>query len=167
MTDEIFGEVIDRYTRAQAITDGLLVDLTEPRFTFREELNICQEAGIVYPVAMTAAAFAETIGDDTTGECLVDGQDISGRLWDVLFLFRLAARRTNSDRFRFDVLVWDGEKQNPVPLKALCGPGDDGEPVITILLLGEDCGTATGRVKVGRGSAAKGARKRLLFPMRL
>jgi hypothetical protein len=34
--------------------------------------------------------------------------------------------------------VMEGRKMNKVKLKALCGPGDNGEPVITIMLPEED-----------------------------
>ncbi|SPE52864.1 hypothetical protein SBV1_160020 [Verrucomicrobia bacterium] len=34
--------------------------------------------------------------------------------------------------------VWDGNRHNEIKLWSLCGPGDDGEPVITIMLEGED-----------------------------
>ena len=57
---------------------------------FGPELNICAEVGIKYPVAMTIAAFAKTVSELDTP--LPPCQDISGRLWDVLTMFRLAAK---------------------------------------------------------------------------
>ena len=39
--EELFGETIYSYSRAQAIEDGVLVDLNDPSFTFRPGLNIC------------------------------------------------------------------------------------------------------------------------------
>jgi len=38
----------------------------------------------------------------------------------------------------FQVSVWDGQRRNEVKLWSVCGPGDDAEPVITIMLEGED-----------------------------
>ena len=143
--EEVFGEVLSSYSRAQAIEDGVLVSLNDPSFTFRPGLNICVEAGIKFPVAMTIAAFAKTVSESDTP--LPPCQDISGRLWDVLSMFKLAAKRGGSEiRFPVTVINWvyvDGErinrtKQETVMLKALCGPGDNGEPVITILLPDED-----------------------------
>ncbi len=32
----------------------------------------------------------------------------------------------------------NGGQKRPVQLKAVCGPGDDGEPVITVMLPDED-----------------------------
>ncbi len=52
--EEVFGEVLSSYSRAQAIADGVLVSLNDPSFTFRPGLNICAEAGIKFPVAMTS-----------------------------------------------------------------------------------------------------------------
>ena len=139
--EELFGEVIATYSRAQAIADGVLVNLNDPSFTFRPGLNICAEAGIKYPVAMTIAAFTQTVSD--LDRPLPPGQDISGMLWDVLTMFKLAAKQGGEEiRFPVSVVNWvsmDGErinrtKRETVMLKAICGPGDSGEPVITILL---------------------------------
>ena len=93
------ADIIDIYTRRQAIEDGVLVDLNDPSFTFRPGLNICAEAGIKYPVAMTVAAYSATVSEP--GTPLPPGQDISGRLWDVLTMFKVAAsasKMTNAGR---------------------------------------------------------------------
>lgn len=146
--DEFFGKVIYSYTRAQAIADGVLVDFSDPSFTFRPGLNILKEAGIKFPVAMTLAAFARMVQDPDSDEPLPPGQDVSGRLWDVLMVFKLYARQTAGDTFLFPVCIqnWvrvDGKhteraKLETVQLKAVCGPGDTPEPVITIMLPDED-----------------------------
>jgi hypothetical protein len=145
--DEVFGEVIYSYTRAQAIADGVLVDLSDPSFTFRPGLSILKEAGIKFPVAMTSAAFARTVQDPDTDEPLPPGQDVSGRLWDVLTVFKLYARRGGRTMF-FPVCVQNWvyaddkrtarTKQETVNLKAVCGPGDTPAPVITIMMPDED-----------------------------
>jgi hypothetical protein len=64
----LFGEVIFSYTRAQAIADRVLVDVTPTAL----------EAGFRFPVAATAALMAavETIPQQYPHE------DIEGRLWD-------------------------------------------------------------------------------------
>jgi hypothetical protein len=138
--EEVFGEVLSSYTRAQAILDGVLVSLNDPSLTFRPGLNICAEAGIKFPVAMTIAAFAKTVSalDTPLPPC----QDISGRLWDVLSMFKWAKRGGSEIRFPVTVINWvcvggkrtNRTKRETVILKALCGPGDNGEPVITIML---------------------------------
>jgi hypothetical protein len=143
--EEVFGEVISSYSRAQAIEDNVLVSLNDPSFTFRPGLNICAEAGIKFPVAMTIAAFAKTVSELEMP--LPPCQDISGRLWDVLTMFKWAAKRGGSEiRFPVTVINWvcvggkrtNRTKRETVILKALCGPGDNGDPVITIMLPDED-----------------------------
>ena len=104
----------------------------KPRCTARE-------AGFKYPVALTAAAWSRCV-EVPRG---VMGQDESGRLWDVLTMLRVAASRPGDDpqelRFAFHVRNDNRERTPPLlRLKALCGPGDEGEPVITILMPDED-----------------------------
>ena len=55
-------------------------------------------------------------------------------------MFRFAALRSaGQDELRFEVLVRnDNTTPKPVTLKAICGPGDTPEPVLTILLPDED-----------------------------
>lgn len=145
--DEIFGKVIFSYTRKQAIEDGVLVNLTDPSFTFRPRLNILKEAGIIFPVAMTYTAFARAVQE--LGEPLPPCQDLSGRLWDVLTMLKYAIKNGgNESTLFFSVRVWnwiyvsgkrtERTKHEDVRLKAVCGPGDNAEPVITIMLPDED-----------------------------
>ncbi|MHB8524428.1 MAG: DUF6573 family protein [Limisphaerales bacterium] len=129
---DLFGEPIAVYTRRQAIEDGVLVDLMQP-----ETVSLVREAGFKFPVAMTASAFAATVAD--IGESLPEGQDIQGRLWDVLWMLVCAIKTARStDRVKFRVSVWNGRRRDEVKLWSLCGPGDDGAPVVTIMLEGED-----------------------------
>ncbi len=132
-SDEIFGEVIHSYSRAQAIEDGVLVDLMQG-----ETRALVLEAGFKYPVAMTATAYSEAVAP--FGGDLPEGQDLKGRLWDVLMVLRHVIRRsTGGSVISFAVVVYRGEGKNEVvSLKSVCGPGDDPEPVITIMLPGED-----------------------------
>ena len=100
---------------------------------------VVMEAGFQYPMAMTRAAFSETICP--IGGELPAGQDVIGRLWDVLMCLKAAIRRSpgRQDRIDFQVSVYrGGRRRSLVRLWAHCGPGDDGEPVITIMLEGED-----------------------------
>jgi hypothetical protein len=131
--DDIFGELISSYSRRQAIEDGVLVDLMQP-----ETVGAVREAGFKFPVAMTAGAFAATVAE--IDKELPQGQDLQGRLWDVLWMLSLAIRSTrqSTDRVSFRVSVWDGKRRNEVKLWSVCGPGDNAQPVITIMLEGED-----------------------------
>ena len=129
---DILGEPIAVYSRRQAIEDGVLVDLMQP-----ETVGLVREAGFKFPVAMTAGAFAVTIA--AIGEPLPDGQDIQGRLWDVLWMLACAIKTAGStDRVKFRVSVWNGRRREEVKLWASCGPGDDAAPVVTMMLEGED-----------------------------
>jgi hypothetical protein len=121
------ADLIFRYSRADAIRDGVLIDVTAT----------AREAGMKCPVALTAAAWARCVAVPPGVQC----QDEAGRLWDVLTLFRLAARKTAGDRLTFAVRVRNGHRPGAPPLvrlKAVCGPGDDAAPVVTIMLPDED-----------------------------
>ncbi|MFH0986043.1 MAG: DUF6573 family protein [Candidatus Omnitrophota bacterium] len=117
-------EMIFEYSRKQALEDGVLVDMSAA----------AREAGIRYPVAVTQAVF--TILNDTR----VSGQDLSGRTWDMLMIFRTHIRAASGDEIHFAplFLMEDGAKPEPVPMWAKCGPGDTADPVITILLENQD-----------------------------
>jgi hypothetical protein len=145
--DNLWGEPIFSYTRAQAIADGVLIDLTSA--TDDKGQRLCPQAGFTVPVAITRTAWAQTIEargswrPDGEGEVLElkGGQSLTGRLWDVLWMLRVASgKAANSDRVHFQVLVHvhgDGLRET-VSLWALCGPGDGAQPVITIMVEGED-----------------------------
>jgi hypothetical protein len=133
-TDAFFGEVISTYTRAQAIQDGVLIDAGA----------MANEAGFKWPVAVTSAAWAECVAwteDDSDRQV---HQDQSGRLWDVLYMASHAIRTSASasDRLLFQLyrVPRDGRSTEAelTTLKLIVGPGDQGEPVITILLPDED-----------------------------
>lgn len=118
------------YTRAQAITDGFLIDVSS---------KLAREAGFRYPVALTAGVWAECVAVPEG----VTGQDETGRLWDILTMLRFAIARQKGDAQRIDFALHvrnDNREGDPplVSLYALCGPGGNGEPVITVLLPGED-----------------------------
>lgn len=138
LADQPFGPIVFSYTRAMAIADGALIDLTAEG---AETAKLVREAGFKLPVAMTSAAFGETVGHQ--GQELPAGQSLAGRLWDVLMMLRFAIRKSGgqTDRVHFKVSVWDGPGENDrraVNLWALIGPGDTPEPVLTIMLEGED-----------------------------
>ena len=125
--DPIFGDVIHTYSRAEALEDGVLVDAGA----------MAQEAGLRWPVALTRAVWGAYV-EVPPG---VQAQDETGRLWDILWMASCAIRaaRKGGRELRYTVLVrHDNRRPTPVRLKLLSGPGDDGEPVLTILLPEED-----------------------------
>lgn len=74
------ADLIFSYTRAQAIADGVLIDITER----------AREAGFRIPVAVTAAAWAACVEWPATEPAI---QNESGRLWDLVFMAATAARQ--------------------------------------------------------------------------
>ncbi len=90
---EIFGEVIDRYTRAQAIEDGVLIDVT----------NVAKDAGFVFPVAVTSRVFHEVI---VPPEEAASFQDDVGRLWDMLSILKMEVKRSKPGQSRIDFFSW-------------------------------------------------------------
>src|SRR5262249_26210298 len=74
-------------------------------------------------------------------------QHEAGRLWDVLWLLALSLRCPEGALVRFGVHVRNDNREGTPPLvrlEALCGPGDAGEPVLTMLLPDEDGDTRPG-----------------------
>lgn len=135
--EPIFGNVIFSYTRRQALEDGVLVSLLEGN---REEMG--RSLGFKVHIAMTASAYERAIG--SADRELPPGQDHNGRLWDVLWMLRGAIKATpvNTDTVLFQLRVVQKEQEGTqtelVQLKGVCGPGDEGEPVITIMFPEED-----------------------------
>lgn len=135
---EIFGDPISTYSRAQAIEDGVLVDLMQD-----ETVRAVREAGFLFPIAMTAAAFELAvwpIDNDRADRWLRSKcQDLQGRLWDVLWMLKVACRAGGSVlRFRLSIMDHTTKRRRTIVLKSVCGPDDDGEPCITIMLPEED-----------------------------
>jgi hypothetical protein len=136
--------LISVYSRREAIEDGTLVDCMQDPF---DDLN--RNAGVVYDVAMTNAAFHRYV---EVSEQFRGSQDIKGRYWDVILMFSLAARRNpESSELLFEFVClpngsgyWtneqraEGPERRLVQLKAVSGPGDYGEPCLTLMLPNED-----------------------------
>lgn len=134
--DHIFSaaDIIHSYSRAQAIDDGVLVDVSKT----------AGEAGFTVPVAISRAAWADCVEwTEETDSRKNTIQDEGGRLWDVVFMARLACRARNDSPRRLFALY-----RVPVEGRGVCprrvtlaihiGPGDFGEPVVTIMLPNED-----------------------------
>jgi len=119
-------EVISSYSRAQGIEDGVLIDVSE----------MAREAGFKFPVVVTNNLWASHISPSERAKKY--GQDEQGRLWDVLWMAFLAAKRsTGGDLIEFDVIFQNGpgsKWRDTIKLWAICGPGDNAEPVVTIML---------------------------------
>lgn len=121
---EIFGDVICVYTRAQAIDDGFLVDLTEWASADKGFIG-----GFKCPVAVTREVWADI-------ERCPAMQDVRGRAHDLLWMASLAARRGGSVTL-FSVIMQVGRTKKQI-YKMVAGPGDAGELVITIMKRDQD-----------------------------
>jgi hypothetical protein len=124
------GAVVFTYTRADALEDEILVDVSQ----------MAREAGFKIPVALTATLWADisTIPDGS-------GQDEQGRLWDVLTMGVFAMSRaiqageTGNTLFYELVLTQEGDAPDDLyQVKCVIGPGDSREPVVTLMRPGED-----------------------------
>lgn len=117
------ADIVSVYSRCQAIDDGVLVDVSET----------AAEAGFRYPVALTSTVW-NMVEDIPASK---KWQDTKGRLWDVLWMAMNQAKRSGGTQTMFSLIMHHGRK-SWVTFKMHCGPGDEGEPVITIMLPDED-----------------------------
>jgi hypothetical protein len=125
---DLFGPVISSYSRAQAIEDGVLVDVTEWASSTKGFIG-----GFTCSVAVTRAVFADL-------ERKPKLQDVRGRAHDLLFMASLAARRgakKGESVALFRVLMQVGRSKMQT-YKLVAGPGDKGELVMTIMQPHED-----------------------------
>jgi len=119
--------VISAYTRAQAISDGVLVDLTE----WASERQM--RPGFRCSVCVTQAVWGaiESIPDSLKGIA-----DVRGRAHDVLWMGYVALRRGmagDKQHVAYQLtLPCKGTRQRLVTLYIDCSGGDNGEPVVTI-----------------------------------
>lgn len=123
-----FGNLIYSYTRAQAIADSVLIDVTDE----------AKAHGFKVPVAITDHLFNVYV--DAPAGLETEGQSTAGRLHDLLTLAMIAARTSKGiDRayFKISFLMAPGRTET-VQVIAHIGPGDHGEPVLTIMLPEDD-----------------------------
>jgi hypothetical protein len=130
--------LVSAYTRADALDDGEQIDISDT----------AKEAGFRYPVYITRAAWASAVEaggtwkeDEDGKETLILplGQDVQGRMWDVLNVMRWKIK-TQQDicefSFRVSVFAYDGKPhRHDVELWSQVGPvdADDPSPAITIM----------------------------------
>ena len=128
--------VIHSVSRAELIECGNLVDVTAAG----------REVGLRLPVALSRAVMMDcVIWGDAQKTLKPDAlQDEKGRLFDVLHMAYIAAKCNPGAGGCLPFLIHrvpiSGPTLNPceASLKLCIGPGDQGEPVLTILLDDED-----------------------------
>ena len=124
-------KIIHRYSREDALQDGVLIDIT----------TIAKETGFKVPVAVTATMWNKYIAPDTWPEI---AEDIDGRIWDTVWMLLVAIKKSKAQTSQicyslyYEMPKAEGLIQELVELKAVMCPGDNGEPVITIMLSEED-----------------------------
>ena len=126
---EVFGPVISSYTRAQAVVDGVQIEVSAK----------ARQAGIRFPVFLTRAVYDAYV----TVPPGVEGQDEVGRIWDLVWMVGYAIRKSRGAGNRLPVALYvrnDNRGPRLVKLVAVCGPldFDDPQPAITVMLRTED-----------------------------
>lgn len=136
--EAFWGKPISVYTRAQAMEDGTLCDLTPiaPRYGFK------------IPMACTSAVWHTIEWRDDIEARKPDstGQSTEGRLHDVLSMAGMAAqaaaRKEPTHIVEVKVLMVPTLGSVVTPLEEtfilVVSGGDNGEPVLTLMLPGED-----------------------------
>ena len=124
-----FGEIVYAYTRAQAVADGMQVEVSK----------VAAEAGIRFPVFLTRTVYDAFV---TVPEG-VTAQDEAGRLWDIVWMTRFAILRAQPGVDRIPVALYvrnDNHRSRLIKLIATCGPLDidDPQPAITVMMPDED-----------------------------
>jgi len=122
--------VIYSYTRAQALADGVLIDVTDH----------AKALGFRVPVALTDHLYNGYVAFVPPG-LESEGQSTAGRLHDLLTLAMIAARISKgTDRVTFKVdFLMNPNRKETVEVIAHIGPGDDGAiPVLTLMLPEDD-----------------------------
>ncbi|MBI4805526.1 MAG: hypothetical protein HY795_09850 [Desulfovibrio sp.] len=123
MPDESWP-IVFSYTRAQAIDDGVLIDVTTE----------AKEYGFNLPFVMGDNLFNRYVTPPPGLEG--EGQSLEGRLHDLMTLAALSARKgLQQDQVEFEVLfLMNPGKHEKVQVVLHVGPGDHGEPVLTLCL---------------------------------
>jgi len=120
-------KLIYSYSRKQAIADGVLIDVSDQ----------AREAGFKLPVCVSDHLYHGYVvpPEGMDGE----GQSAEGRLHDLFTMTKAAmTTRWDGDRVYYQVLFKMPRSLDLVECLAVVGPGDDMEPVITLMLPGDE-----------------------------
>lgn len=118
-------EIIHTYTRAEAIQDGVLIDITTE----------AKEIGFKIPTAITSTLYNRYIVPPKGIEG--EGQSISGRLHDTLMMIIYAAKdRWDGSMVECNIfyVMGEGPQLEKITFWAITSAGDEGEPVLTVML---------------------------------
>ena len=121
---------------------GFDVDSAAAPAPFIDVSTVAREAGFKVPVRLSRAVYEDCVAwaaeDNARKGCV---QEEAGRLWDVVYMLSLAARKTNADTLLYGLYrvprEGRGRKARLTTLRSSFGPGPDGAPQITISLPSE------------------------------
>ena len=123
-------EIIYAYTRQDAFKDGALVDLNQ-------WISI-EESPFRYPVACTSTVF-KIIEKAVNNKKYLN--DYEGVIWDIMYMATVPSARKKAlgeSGWIYNVIITGTGRKKYHDLKILCHPGDNMEPVLTIMLPTED-----------------------------
>lgn len=125
------ADIISSYSRAHAIADGVLVDAN-----IGDLAEVTRQHYRCYPVAMTCGVFSLIErAVKNPRQC----NDYHGVWHDICWMSKRAIiSRPDPTTVIFRVKITGAARQSIWTLKAVCGPGDNAEPVVTIMLPNED-----------------------------
>ncbi|WP_054943583.1 DUF6573 family protein [Paenibacillus ihuae] len=121
MDDIQNDKLLSQYSRAEAIGDGLLVDIT----------TWTKRGGITYPVALSRSVWLEIIEPDESAKAACES--LMGRLGRFVLSLRNEMIKGEGDRIDFQVTFSVDGHPKDFSLYAMLHPGDNFEPVITVM----------------------------------
>ena len=122
-------ELIHSYTRKQAIEDGFLVDLMQ-----NQMLDVCKQH-YKHPIACTLPVF-EIMRKAVENKRYCN--DYAGILHDMLHMSQVHWEFHGHTARLFQVIIKGAGRKRLYTFKLVCHPGDNAEPVMTIMLPDED-----------------------------
>ncbi len=133
---DFFGPAQSTYTRENALSDGVLVDVSD----------IAIDAGIRIPIAITSEAWSHYVqwtSDDADKQDRTY-QNETGRLWNIfkVLKFALMGKSTRSPAFLFEIacVARDGQSYlaEAMDVKCILGQDENGKACITLMMPGQD-----------------------------
>lgn len=134
--DNFFGPVIHATTREDLFRAGELIVLWD-RHSHRPSRRLeelCRQH-YKWPVAVTASVW------DIIERAIEHPRhcnDEQGVVHDILWMSRAYSRVVDESTRLFQVIITGAGPRSTYDMKVVVGPDDDGQPVVTVMLAGED-----------------------------
>ena len=120
MKDSNGWEIISTYSTKEAVVDGFLVKV---------DSGASKEAGIKFPVYITRSIWDKYV---EVPKGMEQVQDLSCRLWDVMFMFAFQARKVSSNFLQFDFISFMPDEGNWEPNEKLESPENRLNRLVTL-----------------------------------